>query len=144
MRIDLDTCCLNRPFDDHSQERIRREAAVVIRIIESARRGEHQLIRSEQHDAEVNATADPNRRSRTRAFLALAAAAPPVSQKVIVRSEELVRLGFDEADALHLSFAEESAADVFLTVDDRLVRRARRHSARIMVAVDEVLAWSPR
>jgi hypothetical protein len=31
--IYLDVCCLNRPFDDQTQERIRLEAEAVLRIL---------------------------------------------------------------------------------------------------------------
>ena len=33
MAIYLDTCCLNRPFDDQTQDRIRLEAEAVILIL---------------------------------------------------------------------------------------------------------------
>jgi hypothetical protein len=33
MKIYLDVCCLNRPFDDQGQERIRLEAEAVLLII---------------------------------------------------------------------------------------------------------------
>jgi hypothetical protein len=32
-KIYLDTCCLNRPFDDRSQERVRREAEAVLTVL---------------------------------------------------------------------------------------------------------------
>ena len=43
MRIYLDTCCLNRPFDDQSQDRVRSEAAAVSEILNAVRRGERSL-----------------------------------------------------------------------------------------------------
>ena len=33
MKIYLDVCCLNRPFDDHRQERIRLESEAVVAIL---------------------------------------------------------------------------------------------------------------
>jgi len=33
MKIYLDACCLNRPFDEQSQERIRMEAEAVLIIL---------------------------------------------------------------------------------------------------------------
>lgn len=32
-RIYLDVCCLNRPFDDQGQERVRLESAAVVEIL---------------------------------------------------------------------------------------------------------------
>jgi hypothetical protein len=39
MRVYLDACCLNRPFDDRSQDRIRLEAEAVLAIIERVETG---------------------------------------------------------------------------------------------------------
>jgi hypothetical protein len=44
-------------------------------------------------------------------------------------------LGFGPLDALHLAFAEASAARWFVTTDDRLLKVARRHREQLRVAV---------
>jgi predicted nucleic acid-binding protein len=43
-----------------------------------------------------------------------------------VRAEKLMELSFKFHDALHLAFAEVGDADVFLTTDDRLLRKAKK------------------
>lgn len=47
LKIYLDVCCLNRPFDDGPQERVRLEADSVLSIIERIRAGQWQLITRE-------------------------------------------------------------------------------------------------
>lgn len=42
MRIYLDVCCLNRPFDDQSQDRIHLEAEAVLAIIKQVEQGDWQ------------------------------------------------------------------------------------------------------
>ncbi|CCI31850.1 hypothetical protein MICAI_2180007 [Microcystis sp. T1-4] len=37
------------------------------------------------------------------------------------------QLGFKFYDALHLAFAEAGGADIFLTTDDRLLRKAQQY-----------------
>ncbi len=46
-KIYLDTCCLNRPFDDQTQERIRLESEAVLAIISRIEKGEWDWIGSD-------------------------------------------------------------------------------------------------
>ena len=45
-RIYLDACCLNRPFDDQSQDRIRLESEAIVLILNRAERTELDWISS--------------------------------------------------------------------------------------------------
>jgi predicted nucleic acid-binding protein len=53
----------------------------------------------------------------------------------------LQKLGFDACDALHLACAEEGQADVFLTTDDNLIRRAGRRTSEIRTRVMNPVSW---
>ena len=57
------------------------------------------------------------------------------------RAAFLQKLGFDPFDALHLACAEEGGADVFLTTDDDLIRRARRRINEIRTRVMNPVSW---
>ena len=46
MKLYLDLCCLNRPFDDQSQARVAMESQAVVLILEKIDRGEHDLCNS--------------------------------------------------------------------------------------------------
>ena len=50
-------------------------------------------------------------------------------------------LGFKEKDALHLACAESGEADLFLTTDDRLLRRAQRYQAQLYSQVKNPETW---
>jgi len=54
------------------------------------------------------------------------------------------QLGFKFYDALHLAFAEAGGADIFLTTDDRLLRKAQqyRDSINVMVENPSLLAMA--
>jgi hypothetical protein len=54
---------------------------------------------------------------------------------------EFSAIGFGSYDALHLAFAEQAAADIFLTTDDRLLKLASKCSSLIKVKVDNPLGW---
>ncbi len=46
-KIYLDTCCLNRPFDDQTQERICLESEAVLAILSRIEKGEWEWIGSD-------------------------------------------------------------------------------------------------
>ncbi|MFN5970778.1 MAG: hypothetical protein ACK47N_17625 [Microcystis sp.] len=51
------------------------------------------------------------------------------------------QLGFKFYDALHLAFAEAGGADIFLTTDDRLLRKAQQYRDSINVMVENPVIW---
>ena len=53
----------------------------------------------------------------------------------------LQELGFGTFDALHLASAEQGQADVFLTTDDDLLRRAGRYRNELHVRVQNPVSW---
>jgi hypothetical protein len=66
--IYLDVCCLNRPFDDQTQERIRLEAEAVLRILVKFQRGDWQLLGSEAFDDELENTPEKTRKRHNQAL----------------------------------------------------------------------------
>lgn len=138
--IYLDVCCLNRPFDDQSQPRIRLEAEAVLYILEQCDAGYWTQIASEVSRVEVLAIDEPVLRRNLLRLL------PPADQLILVedktetRARKLIQIGFKPADALHLASAEEGA-EVFLTCDDRLFRLARRMKRQLKIAVENPLQW---
>lgn len=124
MRIYLDTCCFNRPFDDRSVDRIALEAEAVLRILSGIEEDEWQLVVGDVLILELRRMNDAVRRkgclAMTRAaFLHVLSHADREWE-----TERLVRAGFKRMDAAHLAFASAGEADAFITVDDRLLRRA--------------------
>ena len=131
----LDVCCFKRPFDDAALERVRREAEAVAAILDAAEAGTFQLVRSPAHDFENERNPREDRRLATRLWLDAATALATASAAVTARAGELAGLGFGPLDALHLAFAEQSAARWFVTTDDRLLRRASAERERLRVEV---------
>lgn len=120
----LDVCCFKRPFDDAANERIRREAQAVAAILDAARAGAVQIVRSPAHDFENERNPREDRRLATSLWLTAATVPVRASPQSATRARELAALGFGPLDALHLAFAEQSAARWFVTTDDRLLKRA--------------------
>ena len=68
-RIYLDVCCLNRPFDDQTQARIRLEAEAVLIILGQCEAGQWEWIASEVVDTEVGRIPNPERRRRVQLLI---------------------------------------------------------------------------
>ena len=141
MKIYLDTCCLSRPFNDQAQIRIRRETEAVEEIFDAFINGRWTWIISEALIYEVNN--NPNWIQRDRMKSQMDTANENVLMDVIekVRSDDLEVLGFKHLDARHLACAESGNVDVFLTTDDRLLRRAHRIRSELRVRVENPYEW---
>ena len=139
--IYLDVCCLNRPFDDQTQERVRLESEAVLLILGRCQRGEWQLVGSEAITLEINQTRDSERKSQLRAFADLATLQVTVDESIEVRAGVFVQQGLGTFDALHLACAEVSQSTALLTTDDRLVRWAGRHLDMLQVKVANPVRW---
>ena len=142
----LDTCCLNRPWDDQTQPRIRLESEAVLAVLAAVetRRGVEWL-GSAAVLGEVTRNPDPDRRRRALRLLELTTRWARIAPEDDVRGEALAqRAGLTAFDALHDARAERGGADVLLTTDDRFLRRAARHASALRVPVENPLAWLGR
>lgn len=141
IRIYLDTCCLNRPFDDQRQDRVRAEADAVLAILEGVARGNWDSIHSEAVGLEVRAIKDRWRRKRVKRMARAGTTRVWMDEQILRRTQALELLGFGGFDALHVACAEAAGADALLTTDDALVRRGRRFGDRLRVRVVNPLTW---
>ncbi len=142
MRLYLDLCCLNRPFDDQTQVRIRLESEALLSILEAVSRGEHLWISSEALRIESIRNPDLERRSRILMIAGRANETAALSPRSFERARALEALGFGAFDALHLAAAEHAGVDVFLTTDDRLLKLGERHRRFLQVDVQNPLRWA--
>jgi predicted nucleic acid-binding protein len=127
VRLYLDACCLNRPFDDQAQPRIHFESEAVLAILDRVEAGDWTLLSSAALEFELRQNPMLERRIRTLHLLSAARDYIELSETVSTRASELQRrTAIAPLDALHLAAAESLQADVFLTTDDRLLRAARR------------------
>ncbi|MEO1095759.1 MAG: hypothetical protein AAFX01_12760 [Cyanobacteria bacterium J06638_28] len=52
-----------------------------------------------------------------------------------------MKYSFKFHDALYLAFAEAGEVDVFLTTDDRLLRKAKQNISLIKIVVENPTIW---
>ena len=141
VRVYLDVCCLNRPFDDQSQDRIQLEAEAILLLLRRIQSGALEWVSSEVVDHEIGLTPDAGRRARVTAVARGATHRFLLEDEDERRGAELSSLGIGAFDALHLAVAERAGVDVLLTTDERFMKRASRAGNRIRIIVDNPLYW---
>jgi predicted nucleic acid-binding protein len=140
-RIYLDTCCLNRPFDDQTQAHIRLEAEAVLLIMARCQAQQWECLGSDVLDYEIAQTPNAERRARVNLLARYAQSYVAVDDDITERAMKLETLGLDAFDALHIASAEAGQADVFLTTDHVLLRRTARLAGALYVRVVNPLTW---
>jgi predicted nucleic acid-binding protein len=141
MIIYLDVCCLNRPFDDQTQSRVHLEAEAIITVIERCQKGKWRLVSSEVIDLEVSKIPDPDRKNKVTLLALSHRDYITIDQNIVKRANELEGLGVFSYDALHIACAEHGKADVFLTTDDVLLKKAKQNKNAIKLKVENPLRW---
>lgn len=140
-KIYLDVCCLNRTLDDLEQSRIRLEAEAVTEIIQNCEDSKWILMNSDVIEFEVSQHPDASKQEQVNSILSVARIYIQSSEDIELRAEELMKLKFKFQDALHLAFAEAGDADIFLTTDDRLLRKAKQYKNTLKIEVENPAIW---
>jgi predicted nucleic acid-binding protein len=141
LRLYLDACCLSRLTDDQSQARVHDEAEAVEGILRLVGEGRATWVSSIALEIEINRNPDTDRRRDVASLLAFANEVVVPRSGTAERATFFQKLGFGNFDALHLASAEQGQADVFLTTDDDLLRRAGRCGSKLRIRVQNPLSW---
>ena len=124
MRVYLDNCCYNRPFDDQKQLRIRLEAEAKLGVQEMILAEKIELAWSYILDFENHMNPFEQRNMLVRQWRTLATVDTEETKEIIEKAEGLVQMGLNSKDALHLACAISLGCDYFLTTDDHLIKKA--------------------
>ena len=126
MKIYMDVCCFNRPFDDQTQDKMRIESDAILAILSRCMSGEWQLLSSEALDIEIEKIRDKWKKSKVDELYKLAEEKIMLNDEIIKRAFEIQNFGLKSFDSLHVASAEYLKADIFLTTDRNLVRATGR------------------
>jgi predicted nucleic acid-binding protein len=141
MIIYLDVCCLNRPFDDHAQDRVRLESEAVLTILSRGQTESWILLSSEVVDIEISKIPDDDRRQKVSLLSSMSQSYIIIDEDTEKRAIELEELGFKSFDALHIACAEKGKADVLLTTDDDLLRKSLQNRGALKVRLENPVRW---
>ena len=106
MKIYVDNCVLNRPFDDQTFERIYFETQAFLLLLKRIDENKIRIINSFAIEYEISKIRDIERELKIREFLNPAIEFFDLNSSIEQRAVELEKLGFRGIDALHISVAE--------------------------------------
>lgn len=135
MRVYLDNCAFNRPFDDQLQIRIRLEADAKLYLQQKIKQRELDLIWSYILDFENEQNPFEERQSAIAKWKIRAVADIEESPSLLVTANALVKIGLSAKDALHIASAIAGQADYFVTTDDKLIKK--------LAPLDDICAINP-
>src|SRR5260221_1570572 len=101
-RVYLDNCCLNRPFDDPTQDRIKLEVETIAVIVRKVRRGELVWVTSTILESELAAHPNEEKRMLVSKMFALPFERVNLSWRDAERAMALRKFGFKDYDAFHI------------------------------------------
>ena len=125
IKIYLDNCCYNRPFDDLSQEKIKNEAAAKIFIQSLVKYGSLSLIFSYMSLTEINDSPFENSKMQIMDFINnysdfyVSENKRAEIEKIAL---DIMSMGVKHKDAIHFACAIISLCDYFITTDKRLLK----------------------
>jgi hypothetical protein len=140
-KIYLDVCCLNRPFDDQTHDRIRLETEAIIAILKYSRSGAGKIIGSDIIHLEIDKTPDIIRKSQLKSLSDYISNIIYTDKKIKERAIELQKIGFKAFDSFHIACAEHGKADIFLTTDDKILKLALQNNDKLKIKVYNPLTW---
>ena len=123
MKIYLDICMFNRPFDDQNQIRIRLEAEAKLYIQAQIKNGSLALVWSYILDLENQQNPYEERKNIIRNWKVNASVDIEETESILNKAELIAGMGLKAKDALHVASAIEGGATYFLTTDDRIIRK---------------------
>jgi predicted nucleic acid-binding protein len=132
MRIYLDNCCFNRPFDNQSSIRVKLETDAKLYIQLLIRAGKLELGWSYILDFENEANPFPERKYTIEKWKQLSTVDIIENTVILLKATTFAKQGIKAKDALHLACAVETKCEYFLTTDD-IVQKKMKSTNEIKV-----------
>ncbi len=125
MRVYLDNCSYNRPYDDQSQMRIHLETQAKLHIQDMIRRKQIELVTSYVLEFENSNNRSIQKKLAIEKFMKDYATlyVSNKNERDIAKTAALImKTGIKEKDAYHVACAVQAQCHYFITTDDRLLR----------------------
>ncbi len=123
LKIYLDNCVFNRPFDDQSQIKIKLETEAKLYIQAQIQQQHVVLVWSYILELENAHNPFVERRRAIVQWQALAQMDISETATVLRKAHSVQALGLKSKDALHIACAIEAAADYFITTDALIIKK---------------------
>jgi len=140
LRIYMDVCCLCRPYDDQQSDKNKLESEAILLILFHCQQKGWLLFDSDIIRIEINKISNIVKRQKVSSFLDLINGKIILDESIISRPATIQNYGVDLFDSLHIASAETAMADIMLSTDDALIKKAKRISD-LTVTVENPVIW---
>jgi hypothetical protein len=124
MKIYLDICSYNRPFDDQTQMKIHLETESKLYIQAGAREGKFLLVWSYMLDFENDDNPYEEKKNAIAPWKEIAVEYCSSSDEILTLGHKIMAHGIKAKDALHIACAIMSHCDYFVTTDKKLINKS--------------------
>ncbi len=127
LRVYLDNCCFNRPYDDQTQLRIELETKAKLFIQRLVLQGKLDLAWSYMLDYENVNNSHYQKRIAIAKWKQLSCVDVNETPEILDASKNIQSTGIKNADAIHIACALYSNCNFFITTDDRALRYVNKN-----------------
>ena len=124
MRIYLDHCAYNRPFDDQLNVKNQLETMAKLYIQSRIKQGTYELVWSYMSDFENSGNPNEENKKSVQQWENIAHYICKSSDNILKRGKEIEKCNIRSKDALHISCAIESQCGYFITTDAGLTNKS--------------------
>ena len=143
MKVYLDNCSYNRPFDDQNQMRIYLETQAKLHI-QKMIHGKNMLLAVSYVSRYENGNSPHSRNRITiEKFFENAATFIDIDKADIIeeKANEIMKFGVKSKDALHISCAIAAECDYFITTDDEILKKYKTGDIKVCSPVEFINIW---
>ncbi len=123
MKVYLDNCCFNRPYDNQDYLSIKLETEAKLKIQEMIKEKQLLLIWSFMLDYENSANQGKSKKESIYDWYKYSSAHISFKDDILRLSEIIAGMGFGKKDSIHLSCAIMGKAEYFITVDKGILKK---------------------
>jgi len=142
MKIYMDNCCYNRPYDNYTDEQSVAEVAAIKAITAICKRAGFIIYGSSAVTDEIDAFQDskPEKWRDVRDFYnrtdKIYLSPTPA---IMARAQGFMAAGLGDYDSFHLAYAEAAGVDVLLSTDKRFINACAREQLSIVNVMNPII-----
>jgi len=125
MRIYLDNCRFNRPFDDKENIKVKLESIAKLYIQNLIKEQTIELAWSYLLEAENDKNPFPDRHLSISEWKDIACINIEETEEILLKSEDYAKMGIKSLDAIHVACAFFTECKYFLTTDKGIINKAK-------------------
>ena len=143
MKVYLDNCSYNRPFDDQNQMRIYLETQAKLYIQKLIHEG--NLLLAISYISRYENWNSPYSRNKItiEKFFENATTFVDIDKADIIewKAHDIMKFGVKSKDALHISCAIEAKCDYFITTDDGILKKYKNGEISVCSPIEFINIW---